>query len=655
MPLANDTFRPLCNLWMQVIRAGWDKKEERFGRDAREGMRFFTGPYDFFWNQLKADRHMRRDGDAANTSEPTYKIQLNKVAELVQLFGPSLYAKNPVRTVTPRELPDLPAELYAMLGGEAARPEFEQDLQTDAVVRQTDAARASLLQTWLNFTPNALDLRTSARRAVEEAIIKGMAALWVEPLATPGGTSRLTGSVHRSIDSLVIDPDARSLAEARWIALRCEEPVWEAEEKYQLPPDTLTKTGHFQGDAPGATSTQAADPEFFARKAGKSTDLFVYWKVWSKMGIGGRLVGAGQVMSPDLRAMADQFGRYCHFAVADGVPYFLNLSPQVLAAEDVPAAAAQAVQWPTPFWLDNGWPFYGIHFHDVPDSPWPMSHLSPAMGEIKFLNWAYSHLATKIRTTSRDFIAVLQSATEELTTKILHGSDLELLRIQESHGKSINEVVQFLQHPAFNGDIWTVISAVMEQFEKRTGLSELMYGSTGGKQIRSGTEAKVRSDQLAIRPDDMADMVEAAMGRGARMEALAARWHLTPDDVGVHLGATGAKWWEVLVYTQDPRVIAFGVQYGVESGSARRKNKDADRDQANQLMQTLANQLYQYAGATGNVDPFNALLKFFGKAFDVRDIDQFLLKNLAPPPVAGPPPNQTPAGAQPPGPSGQPR
>ncbi|MCF1193507.1 hypothetical protein LRR18_18100, partial [Mangrovimonas sp. AS39] len=92
-----------------------------------------------------------------------------------------------------------------------------------------------------------------------------------------------------------------------------------------------------------------------------------------------------------------------------------------------------------------------------------MSHLSPAMGELKFLNWVYSFIAGKIRITCRDFVAIKASAGEEIKTAVTSGSDYELIEINSSHG-TIDEVVKFLQHPQFNGDIWRVIEYVAEQF-----------------------------------------------------------------------------------------------------------------------------------------------------------------------------------------------
>ena len=52
----------------------------------------------------------------------------------------------------------------------------------------TDAARAALLECYLNYTPAALDLKTESRRVIDEAIIKGRGCWWSEmytPAARP--------------------------------------------------------------------------------------------------------------------------------------------------------------------------------------------------------------------------------------------------------------------------------------------------------------------------------------------------------------------------------------------------------------------------------------------------------------------------------------
>ena len=62
-----------------------------------------------------------------------------------------------------------------------------------------------------------------------------------------------------------------------------------------------------------------------------------------------------------------------------------------------------------------------------------------------------------------------------------------MLEIDSDH-KSIDEIVQFLQHPPVNGDIWKMIQAVEDNFDKRVGLTELMYGRRGPR--RSARRAR---------------------------------------------------------------------------------------------------------------------------------------------------------------------
>ena len=99
-----------------------------------------------------------------------------------------------------------------------------------------------------------------------------------------------------------------------------------------------------------------------------------------------------------------------------------------------------------------------------------MSHLRPGLGEIKFINWAYSFLATKVMVSSRDLIAIAKSSGEELKEKISKAGDYSFIELENIHG-SIDKVIQFLQHPPFNQEIYKVIQAVESNFERRVGLT----------------------------------------------------------------------------------------------------------------------------------------------------------------------------------------
>lgn len=641
-------FSTVVAAWLQKIQLGINKKNERFGPDAQEGMNFFNGPYHFLYSNESAanDRHLRRiaveEQDMGEIPPPRFQMTCNKVAEMVQIFGPVMYHRNPVRQVNPRAFTELPPELVQSVQADPQMAMFVAQLgQQQQQITAIDKTRAALLATYLNYTPTALDLKTESRRAIDEAIIKGMGLLWQQVYTPPGAGSKMVGSFYDSVDNLVIDPDAKILNEAKWVARRCTKPIWLVEQMYGLQPGSVRPNAQ----SSVSVAENSVDPNGqYAKATGKTSDLLTYWEVYSKCGIGNNLTGVPEAIKPQLAA----FGQYTYCIVADGVDFLINVPQQMLDTPDesgqMSQMVAQALQWPTPFWADGGWPFVPIQFHEIPGDPWPMSHLSPGLGELKFINWMFSYLAGKIRITARDFIAIDASAAEDLVNTMLHGTDLTLLKIKRSAGKSINEIVQFLQHPQFNGDVWRVVEHVMELFDRRVGLTELMYGMSSAS-FRSAAEANVKREQLNIRPEDMANKVEDAMSLVARQEALAARWHLTAQDVGPVMGPVGQTLWNMYVTPANPAEVLFQLEYRIEAGSARKPNKDRDASNINQI-QPVVMPFYQQLATMGMqmgvpalVQPFNNFMALWGKTNDM-DVSGLLLPVPQPMQPTMPPPQQ---------------
>ncbi len=645
------SLRALTTTWMAKIQKAWEQKAKDFGDDAEEAMRFFNGPYD--WLYSGAGRKGFALGDEEEMPAPSFRMTCNKVAEMVQLFGPALYHQNPVRTVSPRQMPEIPADLLAESMGLGQDPMAIQMIMQAQIQEGQSAAqdrvRALLIDHYLNYTPHALNLKEEARWAIDEAIIKGMGTLWVELYTPPGSGKPMVGSFYDSVDNLLIDPDSETIRDAKWIARRCVHPYWEVERLYNLPPDSLRQHAHLEGQNQQAAIHALGAAGDWRRKQGTSNDLIVYWKVYSKMGLGGRLQG----IDPNLRPKLEPYGDYCFLVVCENCPYPLNLPPPLDAralgeeqADDgmggmlaAPMATGPdpevmaRVQWPTPYWADGSWPFQPIYFHSVPRKAWPMSHLKPGMGELKFLNWAYSFLAGRVRIACRDFVAIMKSAGEELKDRIKHGPDYTVLEIEQLHG-SIDNVVKFLQHPQFNPEIYKVIEGVTASFERRTGLTELMYGLSS-RQLRSAQEAQVKADNASIRPEDMAQKVEDAMSDLARKEALALRWNLTGEDVKPVMGQMGANLWEQLVVPTDPGLVVFQLEYRVEAGSSRKPNKALERDNMQSAMQNIFPTLVTYAQSTGIVDPVNNLMAAWARSIDLEAAG-FMLPAMPPPlPPAG--------------------
>lgn len=652
-----DALKPVVGHWLAKIQLAIDHKKDEFQDDADECARFLDGPYDWLYSPRASGQSGGFDFDNMKMRPPGIRITINKTAELVQLFGPAIYHRNPVRKVNPRKLvlppqsmlalPEIPPNVdpaYAQYMQQQAMMQQQMMLQQLQSSMEQDQTRADLLERYLNYTPTALDLKTHSRWAMTEALIKGAGVMITKKHKPPGAVQNWVGTFYTSIDNLQLDPDAECMPDIKWQAIRCCHPVWQVEEEYNLPKGSLKPTTGLESYS--ATASVVSDPDNeYKRRQGRTADLIVYWKIWSKMGMGGRLSGLAEGM----RERLDQVGNFVYLVVADGVSYPLNLPPPLCDlfgddfVEQLPSylpQIQQMLQWETPYWADNTWPTSLFAFHFRPRKLWPMSHLKPALGELKFLNWAWSFLAMKVRTASRDFIAIAKAAGQELKDVIKHGDDYTTIEIDQILG-SIDQVVKFLQHPGFNPEIYRVIEAMTMQFDKRTGLTELMYGMSA-RQMRSAQEAQLKSDAINVRPDDMANSAEDTMTDISRKEAFAARWHLTGQDVVRVMGPTGAQLWEQLVTPSDPAGIIYSLEYRIEANSARKPNKAKEAEDMQQSMQMLFTPFWQYAQSTGNVDPVNTLITDWARSIDINP-DRYLIP--VPPPPPPPPGGNAPEGA----------
>ena len=90
-------LRPIVAQWKDKIELAATWKWKKFGDDAAEAARFYNGPHDFLYGHTmgSSSRGFVVDSDAV--ASPSFKMTVNKAAELVQLFGPILYHRNPVR------------------------------------------------------------------------------------------------------------------------------------------------------------------------------------------------------------------------------------------------------------------------------------------------------------------------------------------------------------------------------------------------------------------------------------------------------------------------------------------------------------------------------------------------------------------------------
>ena len=722
MPVSTDNpMSPVVSLWLSLMGKARDHKWRAFGKTADECWKFFDGAHDFMYAQKNASEAvgMYVDGTAPKT---VFKMSMNKVAELVQLFGPTMYYKNPNRQANPKK-PEIPPLALQMIASQQAQqqlamafqqqgamsappipmvdpmtgmmlsPEqmamqleqrivasYQQEMQTNYA---RDQAVGNLIQWVLNFTPNEFNLKDESRMAIDEALIKGRGVLFHEMYQPPGSATRLPRTRWVSVDDLLIDPDATTLRDATWIALRCQEPQWQVERDRGMEPGTLQGAANAESVARSAGVDNAKFGSYY-RQRGDSHDLVTYYKIWSKSGMGHRLaVGKGIVdgeVEP-LKDLLEGFGDYCYIEVCEGCDYLLNMPDSIMDApveqEGVLEDVQRRVSWPVPFYRDGEWPVTVLDFHPIPGCPWPQAHMKPGLGELRFLNWAMSFLASRIRITSRVFIAIAEHAAEEIRDDIENGGDLTILPLKANINKDINEIIQFLKHPEVNQDIWKIIESVMILFDKRVGLTDLVYGLSG-KQMRSAQEAAVKEERTSVRPDDMAERVESWQTSAARKEAQMLRGMCGPDAVAPVFGemivqpppqpapmpgmppvqpppqyGILTRMWMEMVYLPfeagDPAASDQNIdrvfrefEYRIEAGSIRKPNVDRDQANMDQAMQVIFTPLLQQYQMTGDPTQVNAFLTDWAKT---RQLDASAY--LFPPFTPAPPPMPQAEGQQP--------
>jgi len=647
-----DALRAIATSWLSKLSQA-RKHKKPFTDDAAEAMNFFDGQGDWFWNPKQGT------GSYSKICPPSFRMTVNRVFEAVKLFGSVIYHRNPVRTVTPRKFPAVPPQAIGInpdqqqqqvdpaTGQPMQDPAIQQFIQISEQISAMDEQKSvvsQLIQDYLNFTPVELDLKGTSRKVVDEAIIKGMGVWWTEltELTSADGEEEpfgIVGSFYDSVDNLLLDPDADEQEDCLWSARRCVHPVDEVAKKYGLNKEDLK--GHLESYV--ARAGEDERDYKMKKRNGKTNDLICYWKIYSKTGFGHTLKG----FPKEFEGAFDGLGDNCYIVVAEGVDYPLNV-PKEVALDQTGEELFTRTRWPIPFYTEpNGWPWTPLQFHRKPGYSWPISHIKPGIPELRFLNWCWSFLSTRLMVSCKTMIGVAKAAGDDIKDQILkhEESGFSLIELSETIGRSIDDIISVFQMPQVTPEIFQILQNVADMFDKRVGLTELAYGMTRS-QFRSAAEAQVKSEQISVRPDDMANVLEDAMSTIARKEALAARWLLMPQDVAPIIGPLGAEVWQSSVSQMTTGQVAREFTYRIESGSARKPNKAAEVERMGMAVQTLGPILQQFA-SMGQVEPMNALLSDWAKSLDI-DPTPYLVQPPPPPePAAQVPPGQGEGGGAP--------
>lgn len=635
-------LKGICEAWLEKIGLAEKVKDSKFSKYAREASNFYDGQHDWMWKEEEFANAKTGGFLDANAKSllPRFKVQVNKAFEAVALFGPSLFHNYPNILVSPVTPPEIgPAALGMDVSNEMAAQMYQQYQYMQGAEMDVRRSCANVKQHYLNWLQRECDKKTHSRKAITEALVKGWGCLYTKISAPRGSNIRYPRSEYISCDDVVKDGDASYDEDVQYIAIHHIGPRNLLARQWDLPEEALQ--GHFQSQESQATPRGRRHARSKKQETSTTFDLVEYWEVYSKNGFGDKLTTftGDKAKSP---GDFSPFGDYVYLVLAKGVPFPLNL-PSWALEEESAEQLIQRVQWPIPYWIDpnngGGWPVSDLWFYDKQNCVYPLSMFKSVTGPLRFANWCMSFLADKSCAAATDYIAVAKSAAMEIKNQLETGiGPYTVLEISEMAGKRIEDVVSILKAPDFHIGVWQMVSECLELIDRETGVTELLAGLGGQRQMRSAEEAAVRQSNTQIRPDDMAQRVEDWLSETTRKEMVAAWWATAPEDRLPVLGQAGAEVWEKHISTRDLSQIVMDFDYTIEAGSARKPNIANRIRNLTDLGQVLLPVATQMAGM-GMPGPWNAYMKAYGDAIQI-DTREFMLPEGMSPPQEQPDPSQ---------------
>jgi hypothetical protein len=628
--VASEFLRPLVASWLNKIELSAKGARAEWKECADECLLFYNRSAKAMWDPLLSKKFW------TGVKLPKFRVAINKAFEMVAIYTPNLIWEIPHRTVEARRKPMDQDMLNLVANGmgpqmdpQVAQMVMQQLGQQEMQSLQRDKALEYLLGRWLNYTPSEQPgggLVEHNRRSVVDSLTTGRGVLAPRPYRMPGSGRNLTGAFRISPFRIYLDPDFDSLDECRWMAIKHVDVHTDVEERFELPRNTLKGRSTLESSWHYGEHT-TDDGSGAHRKAGKTNDLVVWYEVFSKAGVGVCSTNMDSIMREHLDRVV---GKYAYIAVTADVPYPLNMPSEAIRKGADDEAVRRAFSWPIPFWADDRFPVEFNDFYIDPESAWPVSPLSPGLGELKLLNFLVSWFANRTWSSSRDFWAVAQPHIDHYRDYILNGEDQTIIPTPVGL-KSPKEAIEILTQPEMRHDMSALIQFVSDMFDRRVGLTATVYGQDeGGTKDRTAEATIVRQKAVMARPEYMQKQVVDWQSRVAASEAFVARWFVTGEDVQQLLSPAGRILWEQVVMSSDIEDVVRQFQYTVSAASIRRPNRDRDIGNFQQVMQLFAPVAAQHGARTNDYGAFNAMKNKWAELHDA-DLDGMDLPGPPPP------------------------
>jgi hypothetical protein len=381
---------------------------------------------------------------------------------------------------------------------------------------------------------------------------------------------------HVSILDILVNPEATSMHDLRWIAQRVRRPLEEAKR------DENYASGA-RGKLSGAHSTfdTATDPRTDGNLVAERGKMVEIWEFYD-------LVDAVMAV----------------FTLEDGKNFLVK---------------------PTKMPFLFGHPFVQMRNYDIPDMFYPMGDLEQLWPLQQELNKTRSDMMNFRAAYARKYLVRAGALQRGDVEKLISKTDGEIIQV-ENDNVNLEDIVVPVPINNLDPGLFNWSHQITSDIQEVSGVSEYTRGGGGGR--RTATEAALIQDAMNARSGEKLMIVEQTASEVMRKVLQVMQQFLTGPQVARTFGADGSQKW--LPY--DRESIRGEFDFSVEAGSTQPNNETFRRQNAIALM----NVMMPFVDG-GIIDPQELAKHILSEGFSIRTPEKFFQQE-APQPQPGQPP-----------------
>lgn len=396
-----------------------------------------------------------------------------------------------------------------------------------------------------------------------------------------------------SIFDIFVDPDARHLGEARWVAQRVKRPVADVRV------DSRYASTH-------------------ARKAVSSAqDIWDSTEDDTRIGMQANAVSKGFVDVWEFYDLRE-----------DTVSTFINEYADGFMIDPKP----------TPYAF--GHPFVMLRNYEVPDQFYPMGELEAIEALQLELNATRTEMMLHRRRHSRKYLYSESGLSGDGALDALQSDEDNTMVPINTEVVSLNEAVMPMPTTQISADQYNMSDIISGDMDGISGVTDYQRGGPQANIRRTATEAAMIQDSSNARSSDKLAGIEDCLGEiGARLIGLMQQY-MTGEQVVRVVGSQAMPLW----VNYDKDYIRGQFDFTVEGGSTQPVNESFRAQRAMQMMDAAAPFLQM-----GVADPVALWRKVLTDGFGVKDATPFIVQQQEDPMMSDNPLDQQAEGMPPEG------